>query len=222
MDVSNEQVGRALLSLAAFVLSVTFHEFGHAFVADRFGDRLPRIEGRVTLSPFKHIDPFGTIVVPLLGVFMSGVPFIAWGKPVRTNPSAMTRGFSIRVNNLLVSVAGPAMNLLVAIAVSVLLVLGTKSGLVGHDVAMGVIEFVVVLNINLMYFNMLPVPPLDGSAMLEMLMPQRWQRVLTPLYKYGGVLIMLLFISGLGSILMYPARRLGLAWARVLIGYVPE
>ena len=74
--ISNEQVRRALLSLVGFVLSVTVHEFGHAFVADRFGDRLPRSQGRVTLWPLAHIDPLGTIAIPLLAVFASGVPFI--------------------------------------------------------------------------------------------------------------------------------------------------
>ena len=159
MSVSNDQVRLALLSLVGFVLSVTVHEFGHALVADRLGDRLPRSQGRLTLSPLAHIDPLGTIVIPLLAVFVSGVPFIAWGKPVQTNPSGMTTRLPRTTASLLVSLAGPFMNLVLAVLVSVGLIAVAKTGHLNMSVASAVIRFVVVLNISLMFFNLLPIRP---------------------------------------------------------------
>jgi Zn-dependent protease len=221
MDVSNEQVRQALLSVVAFVLSVSFHEFGHAFVADRLGDGLPRAQGRVTLSPLRHIDPLGTILIPLLATFASGIPFIAWGKPVQTNPSAMTRRFPRTVNNLLVSLAGPAMNLVLAVVVSLGLVGLASTGHLSRDMANTIIRFMVVLNISLMFFNLLPVPPLDGGAILAAVLPARFQGVLPLLQRYGMLLIIVLFASGLGTVLMLPATRLGTAWRDLLMGFVP-
>jgi Zn-dependent protease len=221
MDVSNEQVRQALLSVVAFVLSVTFHEFGHAFVADRLGDGLPRAQGRVTLSPLKHIDLLGTIVIPLVATFASGIPFIAWGKPVQTNPSAMTQRFPRSVNNLMVSVAGPLMNLLLAVLISVGLVIAGRAGVVGPDVAAGIIRFMIVLNISLMFFNLLPIPPLDGGAILAIVLPERWRGILPVLQRYGMMVIIVLFMTGLGSVLMRPAGHLAAVWARTLMGLMP-
>jgi Zn-dependent protease len=221
MDVSNEQVRQALLSVVAFVLSVSFHEFGHAFVADRLGDGLPRAQGRVTLSPWRHIDPLGTIVVPLLATFASGVPFIAWGKPVQTNPSAMTSRFPRAVNNLMVSLAGPIMNLLLAVLISVLLVAVARGGYVSRGLAEQIVKFMVVLNLSLMFFNLLPIPPLDGGSILAIALPARWRGVMPLLQRYGMLVIILLFMTGMGSTLMRPAARLAAAWADVLMGLIP-
>jgi Zn-dependent protease len=221
MEVSNEQVRRALLSLVAFVLSVTVHEFGHAFVADRFGDKLPRAQGRVTLSPLRHIDPIGTLVIPLLAVFMSGVPFIAWGKPVQTNPSKMTTRLPRATASLLVSLAGPFMNLALAIVVSIGLIALAKAGLVGQTVALAVVRFVVVLNISLMFFNLLPIPPLDGASILEVILPVRFHGVLLAMRRWGMVALMLLFATGLGAFLMQPAQAVAGVWGRFLMGFVP-
>lgn len=221
MDVSNEQVRQALLSVVAFVLSVSFHEFGHAFVADRLGDGLPRAQGRVTLSPWRHIDPLGTIVVPLLATFASGVPLIAWGKPVQTNPSAMTSRFPRAVNNLMVSLAGPIMNLLLAVLISVLLVGVARGGYVSRGLAEQIVKFMVVLNLSLMFFNLLPIPPLDGGSILALVLPARWRGVMPLLQRYGMLVIILLFMTGMGSMLMRPAARLAAAWADVLMGLIP-
>jgi Zn-dependent protease len=221
MDVSNEQVRHALLSVVAFVLSVSFHEFGHAFVADKLGDGLPRAQGRVTLSPLRHIDPLGTIVVPLLATFAAGAPFIAWGKPVQTNPDAMTRRFPRTVNNLLVSLAGPTMNLVFAVLVSVVLVVLAKSGHMTRGGAELIVRYMIVLNISLLFFNLLPVPPLDGGAILALVLPQRIRGVLPLLQRYGILVIILMFATGLGSLVMRPASILAAAWGRMLMGFVP-
>ena len=220
MDVTNEQVRQALLSLVAFVLSVSVHEFGHAFVADRLGDTLPRAQGRVTLSPLRHIDLMGTIVIPLLSAFAVGAPLMAWGKPVQTNPSAMSKRFSPTVNHLLVSLAGPAMNLLFAAAVSVGLILVARTGHLSPEVAAYVVRFLIVLNITLLFFNLLPIPPLDGAAILMVLFPRSMAGVLNGLYRYGMFILLILFASPIGSLLMRPATQLAGAWSRWVMGMV--
>jgi len=219
--VTNEQVRRALLSLVGFVLSVTVHEFGHAFVADRFGDRLPRAQGRVTLWPLAHIDPLGTIAIPLLAVFASGVPFIAWGRPVQTNPSGMTTRLPRTTANLLVSLAGPFMNLVLAVVVSIGLIAVAKTGHISMTVATAVIRFVVVLNISLMFFNLLPIPPLDGASILAVILPARFHGLLNGMRRWGMLVLMLLFATGVGGLLMQPASLLAGAWARFLMGFLP-
>ena len=221
MDVSNEQVRIALLSVVAFVVSVTFHEFGHAFVADRLGDGLPRAQGRVTLSPLRHIDLLGTIVMPLVAVLAAGVPLIAWGKPVQTDPSAMTRRFPRVVNNLLVSLAGPMMNLLLALLVSVVMIALAKTGALSRELAVTIVRFMVVLNISLMFFNLLPVPPLDGAAILALVLPARAQRILPVLNRYGMIILLVMFLTPAGALLMAPARKLAMVWGQALLSFVP-
>jgi Zn-dependent protease len=221
MDVSNEQVRFALLSVVAFVVSVTVHEFGHAFVADRLGDGLPRAQGRVTLSPLRHIDLLGTIVMPLVAVLAAGVPLIAWGKPVQTDPSAMTRRFPRVVNNLLVSLAGPMMNLLLALLVSAVMIALAKTGSLSRDLAVTIVRFMVVLNISLMFFNLLPVPPLDGAAILALVLPARAQRVLPVLNRYGMIILLVLFLTPAGALLMAPARKVAMVWGQALLSFVP-
>ena len=127
MDITPDTVRVALFSLMAFIVSVSVHEFGHAFVADRLGDRIPRLQGRLTLSPRAHIDLIGTIAVPLFGA-LSGYPLIAWGKPVQTNPANYTKRFSMTTGHMLVAAAGPFMNLVLAVFMSVVIVILAKAG----------------------------------------------------------------------------------------------
>jgi Zn-dependent protease len=211
----------ALLSVVAFVVSVTFHEFGHDFVADRLGDGLPRAQGRVTLSPLRHIDLLGTIIMPLLAVLAAGVPLIAWGKPVQTDPSAMTRRFPRVVNNLLVSLAGPMMNLLLAVLVSIVMIALARTGHLSRDLAVTIVRFMVVLNISLMFFNLLPVPPLDGASILALVLPERARRVLPVLHRYGMIILLVLFLTPVGGLLMAPARKLAMVWGNALLSFVP-
>src|SRR5690349_6181680 len=112
MDISPAQFRVALISLAAFVVSIAVHEFGHAFTADRLGDVTPRNQGRLTLSPIPHIDLIGTLLLPLIAMFSPGAPLIAWGKPVTTNPRNYTKRLSQPFAHMLVAVSGPFMNLL--------------------------------------------------------------------------------------------------------------
>src|SRR4051812_31866214 len=150
MDISPDQLRKAIVSLIAFVLSVAVHEFGHAWMASRLGDRLPASQGRLTLSPLAHIDPIGTILMPLIGALVpGGFPLIAWGKPVQTNPSSYTPRLSRRTGQLLVSLMGPMMNLLLAVLISVILVAATHLVKMPRGLADGAIAYFLVLNLSL-------------------------------------------------------------------------
>jgi Zn-dependent protease len=221
VDISADKVRVALFYVVAFVVSVCVHEFGHAFVADRLGDRIPRLQGRLTLSPLAHIDPIGTLVVPLLGVLMTGLPLFAWGKPVQTNPANYTRRFSMRTGSMLVAAAGPFMNLVLAVVGSLAVVALTRAGVLPTAVRDALIGYVVVLNLVLLFFNLIPIGPLDGAAVLAGLLPPSLHRINEVNRKYGMLILLLLFMGpsiglpGLGLI-MAPAYRLIAGWVHML------
>jgi Zn-dependent protease len=217
MDISPDQVRSALLALVAFVVSVSVHEFGHALVADRLGDRLPRQQGRLTLSPVAHIDLIGTIVMPLLGALLpGGFPLIAWGKPVQTSPRNYTDKLPRKVGRMLVSLAGPVMNLMLALLVSIVFVLLGRAGKLSPSVADLLVRYVIALNLVLMFFNLIPLPPLDGAAVLAGVLPDAAQAVPRALEKYGSLVFFVLFLSGALGFLMRPAYAVIGAWAGAL------
>jgi Zn-dependent protease len=221
MDISADQVRVALLSLSAFVVSVAVHEFGHAFMADRLGDRLPRMQGRLTLSPLAHADLVGTIILPLLAAFTPGVPMIAWGRPVQTNPQSYTKRLSPRVGHMLVALMGPAMNLLLAVLVSLVILVLAKAHVLHRPLALGLIQYVLALNITLLFFNLIPLPPLDGGAVLAGLLPKSLQIVPQTLQRYGMILFFVLLLSGAMKFVMRPADQLTQTWALALLRHVP-
>jgi Zn-dependent protease len=226
LDLGVDQVRNALIYLIAFVAAVTVHEFGHAFIADKLGDRLPRMQGRLTLSPFKHIDPLGTIALPLIMGLMpsSNIPLIAWGKPVITSPNNYTRKLSKRTGSMLVALAGPMMNLLLAIIGSVAFIAAAKLG-ASEGVLNGILQFVLVLNVMLMFFNLLPIGPLDGATVLAGLLPRSMDRFVDWNQRYGTIVLLGLLVAptlklpGLGAI-MSPFMGLADAWAVGLVRLV--
>jgi Zn-dependent protease len=220
MDISADQVRTAILSLVAFVVSVAVHEFGHAFMADRLGDPLPRSQGRLTLSPLAHADLVGTILLPLVAAFSPGLPMIAWGKPVRTNPQAY-KGISPRVGHMIVSLMGPAMNLALAISISIVILVLGKAGVLHRPLALDLARYLLQLNIMLMFFNLIPLPPLDGGAVLAGLLPESLQIIPRTLQRYGMILFFVLLLSGALRFVMRPADHLTLVWARALLSRVP-
>ncbi len=188
-----EQLRNAVLFLIALILSICVHEFGHAFVADRLGDPLPRAQGRVTLNPFAHVDPIGTLLFPLIGYFMSsfgGVGLIGWGKPVRISLSAraITRKVSIKTAHLLIAIAGPTMNVLFAAVLSGVFLLLARFG---NERLLTPVAQIIALNFTLAFFNLIPCPPLDFIA--------------DTLEKYGFALFFLLLFTGVISYFLRPA-----------------
>ena len=193
MNIGLDQLRSAILYLIAFILCIAVHEFGHAFVASRLGDPTPRLQGRLTLAPQHHIDLIGTIIMPVL-MAMPSVPLIAWGKPVQTNPAAYTRRFSMSTGKMMVALAGPAMNLLMAFVVSVIIVIAAKLNAPEHLLTT-IFHYLVQLNISLMIFNLIPIPPLDGGAVLAWILPRSMHNVVDFLARYGGFILLFLVIS---------------------------
>ena len=173
------------------ILAITFHEAAHGFVALHFGDTTAKDAGRVTLNPIKHIDLFGTIILPLL-LFVSAGFIFGYAKPVPVNFSALKNP---RWDMIWVAAAGPAMNVLLAIASTILLtgigVLdGENAALVGNALLLS-----IELNLILAIFNMLPLPPLDGSKVIAAFLPEPLMRPYLRFGRYGmTVLLLLVFV----------------------------
>jgi Zn-dependent protease len=190
--------------IVGMLAGITSHEFSHAFVADRLGDHQPRALGRVSLNPLRHLDPFGTVLLVLVG--------IGWGKPVPVRVDALRPG---RTGMALVSAAGPVANLFVAIVVAAAFRIVDLSGL-GGTVALQLLYLMVVVNLLLAILNLIPIPPLDGFGLLISLVPPRWEYTIRPYARYGIILLLLLLIvpnSPLQAIL-----GLAYPWAAALCG----
>lgn len=180
----NADLANALFNVCVFWALTTPHEFAHAWVADRLGDDTPRLDGRVTLNPLAHVDMWGTIIVPLLASLLGGV-FFGWGRAVRINPSRLRGGNN---GHVLVALAGPASNVVFTV-----LLVGLAAALPAAGEPLLRAAF---LSLFLAIFNMLPVPPLDGSTLLLGRVPDRW---IWELSRYGFLIVMVLMsATGLG------------------------
>ncbi len=157
----DQELAIKLFMFLVLVCSLSLHEWGHAFAADKLGDPLPRLQGRVTLNPLAHIDPIGTIAIPLLMILLSpGFAIIGWAKPVQVSlPNPKTR----MRDDLVSTAAGPAMNLLLAIVLAIALAFATRYG---SDLHQQAVFMALYVNLLLLVFNLLPIPPLDGSHFL--------------------------------------------------------
>ncbi len=187
----------AILSLIILIFSVILHEVSHGFMADRLGDPTARLAGRLTLNPLKHIDPLGSILVPLATFLLAHFAF-GWAKPVPYNPYNLKNK---RQGEFLIALAGPASNLLLA------LIFGTILRLMLMNISdaataaawmpvFTVVTTIVYINIILAIFNLIPLPPLDGSKILFSLMPHQYGRVRHVLeaYSYIWILIVVFFL----------------------------
>jgi len=207
-------IAQAFIAFAVLLFSLTIHELAHAWTADRLGDPTARRLGRVSLNPMVHADPIGTILFPLIAA-IGRFPLIGWAKPVPVNVSRLRRG---RRDHVLVAAAGPASNVVIAAIAAVLLrVFHTAPETIG-DVTVNaplvaLAARAVQINLLLAIFNMIPIPPLDGGAVLGGVLPQpvafRFDALLRP---YGFLLIYALMITGtLGRIVSPPYYYL-LSW----------
>lgn len=187
----NQVLSAVLAYLIVVLLCFPLHEFGHAWVATRLGDTLAEREGRVTLDPRAHLDPIGALLLLV-------APF-GWAKPVPFYPSNLRKAPSISVGIILVSIAGITMNLLLAAVFA----LPLRFHLVQQPLLAFILSQVVTINVYLAVFNLLPIPPLDGSKILAELLPYQYHGVLDWLNRYGIFLLLLLIVPlpGLGSVL---------------------
>jgi Zn-dependent protease len=180
----------------AVIVGITFHEFSHAAVATMQGDQTARSQGRLTLNPISHLDPLGTIALVLAG--------FGWGRPVPFSPTQLRNR---RFGAALVGLAGPAANFLLAIAAVIALRIIYPSAVTAFDVDFSVIllDMLVTLNVVLGVFNLLPIPPLDGSRLLSIMLPPSRQNIVYFLDQYG--IFLLLGILILAPNLLTPIFR---------------
>ncbi|GBL23789.1 putative zinc metalloprotease YwhC [Opitutia bacterium] len=195
-----------LLQLILLIISIGLHEFGHAWMADLRGDPLPRMQGRVTLNPFAHADPIGTIAIPAVMIFLSpGFGLIGWGKPVQISlPNPQTR----RMDDIYITLAGPAMNLVLCFVFAVIGGLGNFDPKT-QEVVIDFLRMGIILNASLVVFNLIPLPPLDGSRLALRLGLYSEELFLT-LARWGFVILIIL-------INLPPFTRLMSAGIRLLV-----
>lgn len=192
--------------LPVLLFSVIVHECAHGYVAEWWGDPTARMLGRLTLNPLPHIDPMGSILVPgLLLLSGSGVLF-GWAKPVPVTPENFR---DRRLGDITVSLAGPVSNILLALGMAVVLAVATAiSGTGGVSApVLTLCYYGIMLNLVLAVFNLLPIPPLDGSHVVANLLPRPAAYAYQSMGQYGLVIVFLLmFIPGLMSTIFLPAR----------------
>ncbi len=176
-----------LLSIPGIIIGLTFHEFAHAFVADRLGDPTPRNQGRLTISPLSHIDPVGFLFLLLFN--------FGWAKPVQVNHRYFKNP---RRDDILVSAAGPVTNLILAflfaVALKFMFVAPVTTGKLYFNLQTIILK-AIVINCILFILNILPVPPLDGFHVLSGFLPYRFRNFIFALEKYGTLILILLIIT---------------------------
>ncbi len=184
-------IGITFFSLIVLLFSVIIHELSHGYVAYSQGDPTAKYEGRLTLNPLKHLDPFGSIILPLL-LFVAGSPFLfGWAKPVPVNPYNFR---DKKFGDMKVAIAGPASNLLLAIFFGLILRFIPDAMLMSNQGVALALSYIVSINIWLAIFNLIPIPPLDGSWILFSFLPSKMEYVKNFLRQYGIVILVLLIL----------------------------
>ncbi len=189
--------------IVPMILSVTVHEYAHAWVAAKLGDDTATRMGRKTLNPIAHIDPIWTLLVPIIGIMSHG-PVFGMAKPVPINPVRFNRKYRMKFSILLVALAGPISNLIFAILVALALGVLTSpaAGLVSYfDKSINGALFTlaittILVNVTLFIFNLIPIPPLDGSKVLAGLLPDRFLPMFSVVEKYFYIFFIFLLIFG--------------------------
>ena len=209
MDLTPEKIRWILIYVFVLLISVALHEFGHAIMAHKLGDDTPSRQGRVTLNPLAHADPIGTFLLPLFGSIYGAAGGVGggfgWGKPVQWQPHRINRRVSMSTAKILVAVAGPAMNIVLAVfiaCVHALLIwrnVLTLQGEVGQ-----ILLFAVLTNFVLFFFNLLPVPPLDGGHVAQSFMPYQHRDKFDNFMRYSPFIVL--------GFMLIPQMRVVFSW----------
>jgi len=227
--VSIDRILEVVLSLVAVFMAIVLHEVAHGYVAFRLGDPTARSRGRLTLNPLAHIDPIGTILVPLVLAVLN-LPLFGWAKPVPVNPNYFRNPFR---GMLYVAAAGPGTNIALALVTAglgrFLLMLVPNSLLFGPPslsanltrAVFFLLGAFVIYNVLLALFNMIPIPPLDGSRVLTYFLPPSGKRFMLAIEQYGFlILVAVIFLGGVQGIFraVDPIARglLGIRWVASL------
>jgi Zn-dependent protease len=200
-------VSALVIAFLVLIFSLSVHEAAHAWSASQLGDDTAKRLGRVTLNPVAHVDPIGTLLLPLIAM-VSGAPVIGWAKPTPVNTRNLGHP---RRDHILVTAAGPISNLLIALVTAAAMRAGAMSA--GTWIDMLAYE-ALTLNVLLAVFNLLPIPPLDGGQILMALLPRRAAMRLGFLYEYGMLIVMGLVVTGVLGYLIGPPYYVILSWLR--------
>lgn len=206
-------VTQILIQVPVILFSVIIHEYAHGWMAEKRGDDTARIMGRLTLNPIPHIDLFGTIILPAICI-LSHFPVFGWAKPVPVNPYRLN---DPKRDMVWVSLAGPLANFILAVAASLIMWVVRSFPVLPSDITVAVYElmqFTLVINVILPVFNLLPVPPLDGSKVLMGILPQELAYRYASIERYGFIIIVLLMMTNvfwtlLGPIVSFIVTALG-------------
>lgn len=194
LDLTPERLAWGLTYYVVLLFSLSVHESAHGWMALRMGDDTAARQGRVTLNPLSHIDPVGTVLIPLLQIFWGGVPLLGWAKPTPVGAHNFRR---LARGHVLVAGAGPASNLLLAFLFTGALFVGLRSGAREMEPIMAILTTGVQMNVVLALFNLVPLPPLDGSWVASWALPRTvsatYDRVVQP---YGQWILLVLFATG--------------------------
>ena len=192
-----------ILTLPAVLIAITFHEFAHALAADKLGDDTSRRQGRLNLNPFSHLDPYGTILLIFAG--------FGWGKPVEINPRNFDRRISMSAGEAIVSLAGPLMNLILAFIFSLIycaimkfaptfVLMTNRLG----TVIMTLISCIITVNVGLGIFNLIPLPPLDGSKILRHFLPYSAKEWMDRNGNIFYIVFLVIWITGIAGMIISP------------------
>jgi Zn-dependent protease len=197
--------------MVVLLLAISAHEAAHAWMSYKFGDDTARLLGRITLNPVPHTDPVGTLLIPIVNFVLafggSGLFLIGWGKPTPVNP---LRWRNKDLANVMVSIAGILANLVLATIAFFIIKIFRVTGwyqFIPSDLQEPVgllLESMLIMNISLAVFNLLPFPPLDGSKVLETFLPASMQPILETLERYGFLILMVLMYMGVFSAIIRP------------------
>jgi len=186
-----------LITFAILIFSAIVHEVSHGLMAERLGDSTARDEGRITLNPIPHIDPYASILLPLLLLWVGSPVILGAAKPVPVNFNNL---HPRRLGMVLVSLAGPVSNFLLAILFVIILKLG-----LANAIAEPILVQAMLINLVLGVFNLIPIPPLDGSKILVAFAPDNWMQTILNFERYGFILVLLFLYTGLLNYILIPA-----------------
>jgi Zn-dependent protease len=203
-DLTPDRLYIGLATYVVLLFSLSVHESAHAWTAHKLGDDTALREGRVSLNPLVHIDPIGTLLLPLLQIF-TGLLLIGWAKPTPYDPTNFRRDVTMRQGHMLVAGAGPVSNLLLAVLFTAAFFVIVRTGMIqeARNPVVVMVALGIQMNVVLALFNLVPIPPLDGSKVASYGLPgsfgERYDRVMEP---YGYIILLVLFATGiLGQVL---------------------